>query len=83
MDQTGRSILRLSTKSGPTHGNEKDRLIALEQYAIVRSIFFEGKPAIVPEWQIDNLRKMLEKGSDVSVMEQLAVGAHVKHLGGV
>jgi transcription antitermination factor NusG len=63
-------------------GNEKDRLIALEQYAIVRSIFFEGKPAIVPNWQIENLQKMLEKGGDVTVTDQLSIGTQVKIISG-
>lgn len=63
-------------------GNERDRLIALEQYAIVRSIFFEGKPAIVPNWQIENLQKMLEKGEDVTVTDQLSTGTTVKIISG-
>ena len=64
------------------YGNEKDRLLALEQYAVVRSIFFEGKPAVVPDWQIENLKKMLEKGDDVTVVNQLTVGTHVKIVSG-
>jgi len=64
------------------HGTERERLIALEQYAIVRSIFFEGRPATVPDWQIENLRKMLEEGTEVTVTEQLSVGTHVKILSG-
>jgi len=64
------------------HGNEKDRLLALEQYAIVRAIFFEGAPAIVPDWQIENLKKMLESGSDIEVTEQLNVGTKVKIISG-
>ncbi len=64
------------------NGTEKDRILALEQYAIVRSIFFEGKPAIVPNWQIENLRKMLDKGEEISVTDQLKVGSHVKVISG-
>ena len=56
--------------------------MALEQYAIVRSIFFEGKPAIVPNWQIENLKKMLEEGEDVTVTEQLTIGTPVKIISG-
>lgn len=63
-------------------GNEKDRLLALEQYAIVRSIFFEGAPAIVPDWQIENLLKMLESGSDFEVTEQIKIGTRVKIISG-
>ncbi|MBK7105478.1 MAG: UpxY family transcription antiterminator [Ignavibacteriae bacterium] len=63
-------------------GNEKDRLIALEQQSIVRTIFFEGKPAIVPNWQIENLQKMLERGTDISLTENLAIGSRVKIISG-
>jgi transcription antitermination factor NusG len=64
------------------HGSEKDRLIALEQYAIIRSIFFEGVPAIIPNWQIENLQKMLERSNDVTVTDKLAVGTVVKIISG-
>ncbi len=64
------------------YANERERLIALEQYAIVRTIFFSGKPAIVPDWQIQNLRKMLEKSSDVTVTDQLKIGVPVKIISG-
>lgn len=63
-------------------GNERDRLLALEQFAIVRTIFFEGRPAIVPNWQIENLQKMLEKGGDITVSDKLAVGTNVKIISG-
>jgi len=64
------------------HANEKERLVALEQNAIVRTIFFNGKPAVVPDWQIENLRKMLNKSSDVTVMDQLKIGVKVKIISG-
>lgn len=64
------------------YGNERDRLIALEQYAIVRSIFFEGRPAIIPDWQIENLKKMLEKGEDIEVTDKLQIGSKVKIING-
>jgi len=64
------------------HGNERDRLLALEQYSIVRSIFFQGRPAIVPDWQIENLQKMLEKGEDIVVTDQLNIGSTVKIING-
>jgi transcription antitermination factor NusG len=63
-------------------GNEKDRILALEQHSIVRSIFFEGRPAIVPDWQIENLKKMLEKGEEISVIEQLNIGSRVRIISG-
>ena len=64
------------------HSSEKERLIALEQYAIVRTIYFQGRAAIIPEWQIENLRKMLEKSTEVSVTDKLAIGTSVKIISG-
>lgn len=65
------------------YGNERDRLLALEQNSIIRTIFFEGRPAIVPNWQIENLKKMLEKGGgDITVSDKLAIGTHVKIISG-
>ncbi len=62
--------------------NEKERLLALEQTAVVKTIFFDGKPAIVPEWQIESLRKMLEGNPEVTISDQLKVGSRVKIITG-
>lgn len=59
------------------YGTEKDRLLALEKESLIRSIFFEGKPAIVPEWQIDNLKKLLEGNPEIIVSEGIEVGTQV------
>jgi len=40
--------------------NERERLTALEQFSVVRCVTERGRPAVIPEWQIDNLKKMLE-----------------------
>ena len=64
------------------YGNEKDRLNALQQTAIVRSIIFNGKPATIPDWQIENLQKMLEGKPDVSVLNELKAGTKVKVISG-
>ena len=50
---------------------EKERLISLEQYSIVRTLTFKGVPAIIPDWQIENLRKMLDEEPEVSVVDKL------------
>ncbi len=64
------------------HANEKERLTALEQYAIVRTIYFDGKPAVIPDWQIENLKKMLEKNVEVFVKDALKVGTRVRIVSG-
>ena len=60
------------------HGNEKERLTALEQPAIVRTICFNGRPAVIPDWQIESLKRMLESKREVTVSNQLQVGARIK-----
>lgn len=58
--------------------DERERLLALEQYSIVRCVTERGKPAVIPEWQIDNLKKMLEYEGDFFVMNGLLPGKRVK-----
>ena len=62
--------------------DEKERYISLQQLSIVRCIFDNGRPAVIPEWQIDNLRKFLNKKVDVVVHSGIVPGAKVKILDG-
>jgi transcriptional antiterminator RfaH len=57
--------------------NEADRLTSVEQPAIVRCIFDSGRPARIPEWQIDNIKKLLETDQDVIVQNGIVPGAKV------
>ena len=57
--------------------DEKERFKALEQKAVVRVIFFNGKPSVIPENQIESIKKMLSETSDVSVFEGLVKGTEV------
>lgn len=58
--------------------DEKERLLALEQYSIVRCVTERGRPAVIPEWQIKNLMKMLEYEGDFFVLNKLVPGQRVK-----
>ncbi len=58
--------------------NEKERIISLEQYSVVRCISERGRPSKIPEWQIDNLKKMLSTESDVLVKEGLVPGVRIR-----
>lgn len=62
--------------------DEKERVKALENYSVVRCVFDAGKPAVIPEWQINNLKKMLEVSSDVIVKSGLVPGVKVRILNG-
>lgn len=63
-------------------GTEKERLNALQLPSIVRTVCFRGNPAIVPEWQINNLKKMLEGNPEVFVSDQITTGTHVRVVSG-
>jgi len=58
--------------------NEKERILSLEQPSIVRCLSQRGRPARVPEWQIDNLKKMLQTNAEFQIKEGLARGVKVK-----
>ena len=64
------------------YGGESERLLSLQQPAIVRSIFFEGKPAIVPQWQIENLKNLLAGKPDVTITDAIEAGTRVKVVSG-
>ncbi len=59
------------------YANERERIISLERQAVVKCIFDQGRPAKIPEWQIDNLKKMLDSKADLTIKEGLPVGAKV------
>jgi transcription antitermination factor NusG len=58
--------------------NEKERIQSLEQHSIVRCVSERGKPARIPAWQIDNLKKMLQTDAEFQIKEGLARGVKVK-----
>ncbi|MCH8325356.1 MAG: UpxY family transcription antiterminator, partial [Bacteroidetes bacterium] len=62
--------------------DEKERYLSLQQLSIVRCIFDNGRPAVIPEWQIDNLKKFLNKETNIIVNSGIVLGAKVKILDG-
>ncbi len=58
--------------------DEKERIISLEQYSVVRCVFDNGRPAKIPQWQIDNLRTMLSSKSELFIKEGLVPGIKVR-----
>jgi len=59
------------------YANEEERLVSVEQLSIVRCVFDVGRPARIPDWQIDNLKSMLETNEDVIVHKGIVPGAKV------
>ena len=58
--------------------NEIERLTALEQESICKCLFDQGKPAVIPDWQIENLKRMLKVKADYFVYEGLVSGTKVE-----
>lgn len=57
--------------------DEKERMISLENEYIVRCIFDHGRPAKIPDWQINNLKLFLTSNSDVEVNEGILTGKKI------
>ncbi len=64
------------------HTTEKERLLALQQSSVVRIVGFNGKPSCIPDWEIENLKKLLEKSPEVFVSTKLEIGTKVKIVDG-
>lgn len=64
------------------HANEKERLCALQQSSIVRTICFNGKPSIIPDYQIENLKIMLNGNPEVFVVNKIEAGESVRIIDG-
>ena len=59
------------------YADEQERLISVEQRSIVRCLFDAGKAARIPEWQIENIKKMLQTDSEILVHNGIVPGAKV------
>jgi len=59
-------------------GNEKERLQALQNDAVISTVSFQGRPAKIPECQILNLKRLLEEKHEIFVSDLIEVGAKVK-----
>ncbi len=57
---------------------EKERLLSLEDNLVVRCLCDNGKPAIIPEWQIENLKRMMNTDVQPEVIEGLLSGNKVE-----
>lgn len=64
------------------HVNEKERICALETPGVVRMVSFQGKPAIVRDEEIEDIRRILKEIPDVESCSPLTVGQWVKVIRG-
>ncbi len=57
---------------------EKERITALQTRSVLNCVSFKGKPAAIPQFQIDNLKKMMESDDKFYISEQIKVGTKVR-----
>jgi transcription antitermination factor NusG len=64
------------------YANERERLLSLEQPSIVRCVCERGHAACIPEWQIENLRKVENVQGDLMIHNGIIPGKKVEIVNG-
>ena len=59
------------------HTNEKERLQAVKVSSVIRCIFAHGRPAVIPEWQIENVKRMLKLDLQITVQNEFTPGKKI------
>jgi transcription antitermination factor NusG len=62
--------------------NYRNRFEILETQGIIKIIHFHGKPAVIPDWQIDSLKKMLESPATLRLESYVRLGEMVEVMEG-
>jgi len=62
--------------------NSIERYRSLQTAGVVRMVEFEGKPAIVPEDEIDRIKRILKEGECVEPCDAMSVGDRVSIIRG-
>jgi len=57
---------------------ELERNNALTREAIIKTIFFSGKPAVIPEQEMESIKKMLESPERIQVFNGIVKGVIVR-----
>lgn len=65
------------------YANEYERLKSIELKQVAKCLSDFGKPAVVPEWQIMTLKKMLTEEKEFEIVEGLVKGKEVEISSGV
>jgi transcription antitermination factor NusG len=64
------------------HSNEKERLLSLGTIGVVKCINFKGRLAVVNDFEIENIKKLLAFGKMLEVHSSMAIGTRVKIIRG-
>lgn len=60
----------------------KDRYYSLQTHGVVRLVSFGGKPATIPDWQIEQLKQVIEHPETVKLEHYLREGDWVQVIDG-
>lgn len=60
------------------NADELERNQALTCDAVLKTIFFNGKPAVIPDWEIENLKQILNNADKVTVFNGIVKGTKVE-----
>jgi transcription antitermination factor NusG len=58
--------------------DETERYRILQSKSIVTTVFHNGKPAHVTDWQIEGIKRMLDGNREVKIVDGIKKGARVK-----
>ncbi len=64
------------------NASDSERYVSVQAKSIVKVVNFHGVPATIPNWQIENLQKMLVTNPDAFVTDLIKIGTHVKIIEG-
>lgn len=62
--------------------DECERINCLRIPSVIKTVCFNGKPSIIPDWQIESLKKILSEKPEVFVTNRIEVGQKVKIIEG-
>lgn len=60
----------------------KDKIYALQTTGVVKVVGFGGEPAKIPDWQIDQLKRVLENSDSLKPEQYLKIGDRVEVING-
>ncbi len=60
------------------HIDYKDRYTVLQTKGVVKIVNFSGDPVVVPDWQIDSLKRMLTRPEKIQMENYIRVGDPVE-----
>jgi len=60
------------------NANESERNLSLTSDAVLKTIFFNGKPAVIPDWEMENLKQLLGNTDKVTVHNGIIKGVKVE-----